>query len=407
MQRLREKSLTLNGDKCEFNKSSVEFFGHIFSSSGVSPSPTKVQSLIEVPPPCNREEVRSFLGLANYCARFIPYLASLSEPLRDLTRQSVPWPWEERHAKSFNDIKHAIAQHCHMAYFDSRLHSTVVVDASPVGLCAMLVQGSDRSNKIVALASRSLTAVEKRYSQTEREALAVTWGITHFYLYLYGSKFTVITDHKPLVPLFNRSNSSPPARIERWMLHLQQYDFSLDYQPGATNPADYLSRHPLASTSTVEPNAEVHINFIVENAVPKSINMDEIVAATTLDPVLQACIKAVEGNSWYSITPELQCFKNVKNELSVAKDGKVLLCDHRIVIPSILRDRIITIAHQGHQGVVRTKQLIREKVWFPGIDKRVEEKISQCIPCQATSSSTTREPIQMSALPTHPWKESA
>ncbi|PIK53418.1 hypothetical protein BSL78_09701 [Apostichopus japonicus] len=139
MQRLREKSLTLNGDKCEFNKSSVEFFGHIFSSSGVSPSPTKVQSLIEAPPPSNREEVRSFLGLANYCARFIPNLASLSEPLRDLTRQSVPWSWEERHAKSFNDIKHAIAQHCHMAYFDSRLHSTVVVDASPVGLCAMLV----------------------------------------------------------------------------------------------------------------------------------------------------------------------------------------------------------------------------------------------------------------------------
>nr|XP_054763090.1 uncharacterized protein K02A2.6-like [Lytechinus pictus] len=90
MRRLREKNLTLNRDKCEFNKSSVEFFGHIFSSSGISPSPTKCKSLIEAAPPSNREEVRSFLGSANYCARFIPNLASLSEPLRDLTRQSVP-----------------------------------------------------------------------------------------------------------------------------------------------------------------------------------------------------------------------------------------------------------------------------------------------------------------------------
>lgn len=174
MQRMREKNLTLNGDKCEFNKSSVEFFGHIFSSSGESPSPTKVQSLIEAASPSSREEVRSFLGLATYCARFIPNLASLSEPLRDLTRQIVLWSCEERHAKSFNDIKHAIARHCHMAYFDPRQQSTVV-DASPVGLCAMLVQGCDQSNKLVALASRSLD-VEKRYSQTEHEALAVTWG---------------------------------------------------------------------------------------------------------------------------------------------------------------------------------------------------------------------------------------
>lgn len=97
------------------------------------------------------------------------------------------------------------------------------------------------------------------------------------------------------------------------MLHLQQYDFVLEYQPCATNPADYMSRHPSPSTSTVEPNAEEHINFIVDNAVLKSISMDEIIAATTPDPVLQACIKAAEGNSWHSSTPDLQSFKSTEH----------------------------------------------------------------------------------------------
>ena len=169
---------------------------------------------------------------------------------------------------------------------------------------------------IIALASRSLTPVEMRYSQTEHEALAISWGITHFHLYLSGSRFTVITDHKPLVPLFNNPYSKPPARIERWLLHLQQYDYTVVYEPGASNPADYLSRHPSAGTSVTMPNAEEHINYVVDNAVPKSVDIDEISTSTSGDPVLQMCMKAINENSWHTI---ISCSlnRNLKQSLTL------------------------------------------------------------------------------------------
>ena len=127
-----------------------------------------------------------------------------------------------------------------MTYFNPSLHTQVIVDASPVGLGAILVQ----EGKIISYANRALSGVEKRYSQTEKEALAIVWGCEHFHLYLFGSDFTLITDHKPLEIIFNNGKSRPPARIERWRLRLQPYDFTVTYRPGSNNPADYMSRHP-------------------------------------------------------------------------------------------------------------------------------------------------------------------
>lgn len=124
-----------------------------------------------------------------------------------------------------------------MSYYDQNKSTEVVVDASPVGLGAILSQ----EGKIVAYASRSLTQVEQRYSQTEREALAIVWSCEHFHLYIYGSRFTLVTDHKPLESIFNNPKSKPPARIERWRLRLQAYDFHVKYKKGADNPADYMS----------------------------------------------------------------------------------------------------------------------------------------------------------------------
>ena len=112
-----------------------------------------------------------------------------------------------------------------MTYFNPSLHTQVIVDASPVGLGAILVQ----EGKIISYASRALSGVEKRYSQTEKEALAIVWGCEHFHLYLFGSDFTLISDHKPLEIIFNNGKSRPPARIERWRLRLQPYDFTVTY----------------------------------------------------------------------------------------------------------------------------------------------------------------------------------
>ncbi len=134
-----------------------------------------------------------------------------------------------------------------MAYFDMQKDTYITVDASPVGLSAILSQknpGKD-DEKVVAYASRAWTAVEKRYAQTEREALAIVWGVEHFHLFVYGKEFTLITDHKPLEVIYGNRNAKSSARVERWVLRLQPYSFKVVYKPGSTNPADYLSRHPI------------------------------------------------------------------------------------------------------------------------------------------------------------------
>ena len=420
LQRIKDKNLTLNRAKCEFSCDSIVFFGHEFSGNGISPDKKKVEALKSAQTPQTVEEVRSFIGLATYCARFIPSLATMTDPLRDLIKDPDNWNWTEKHDIALQNIKASISETCSTAYFDIAKTTELVVDASPVGVGAILVQydnkdGNGLTGSVVALASRALTPVEQRYSQTEREALGVYWGITHFHLYLYGSSFRVVTDHKPLVPLFNRPNSKPPLRIERWILKLQEYEFELVYKKGKLNPAYYMSRHPLPTTKSSDHEdkmTEEFVNMITQNAVPKTLTIDDIREATVKDEVLQQCMVAIETGDWYHFRTQAsekelaESLFKVRDGLTVNTTEGIILRDHRIVIPSSLRQQIVNIAHEGHQGVVKCKQLLREKVWFPGIDKIVEKTVKDCLACQVSvAEKQVNEPLQMSDLPDAPWQE--
>ena len=394
-------------------------FGHEFSAEGISPSLDKVKALCDAAPPTSKEEVRSLLGLATYCTRFIPQLATITEPLRILTKADVEWTWDSTHDRALQELKHQISEHCKMAYFNPSLKTEVIVDASPVGLGAMLVQHDESTSisHVVALGSRSLTDVEQRYSQTEREALAVAWGIRHFHMYVYGGVFQVATDHKPLLPMFNNSSSKPPLRIERWLMRLQEYEYTLVYQPGKSNPADYMSRHPLSTTndsSREQKMAEEYVNLITTNAVPRSLTLDEIELETQNDDILQQCIHAIKHNKWHEAQKnatgvhkkDIDSLFKVRDELSISSERNILLRDHRIVIPKALQQRAVDIAHEGHQGVVKTKQLMRLKVWFPGLDKLIEQTVAACLPCQVSCpESNATEPLNMSDLPKGAWQE--
>ena len=128
-----------------------------------------------------------------------------------------------------------------LGYFDQNVKTMVIADASPVGLGCVLVQQQKGEQRIISYASRTLTDVEKRYSQTEKEGLALVWACERFSFYLIGIEFELITDHKPLEVIYGRT-SKPPARIERWVMRLQPYRFVVKYRSGKTNIADCLSR---------------------------------------------------------------------------------------------------------------------------------------------------------------------
>ena len=405
LTRLSENGLTLNATKCKLLTSSLSFFGQVFSAEGRKPDPARIIDLQKAQVPKNVHEVRSFLGMVNYSSRYIADYATITEPLRALTKKNSRFIWNTAHQEAFDNLKEALTHAPVMSYFDVKKNTFLTVDASPVGISAILSQKDSRSenSQIIAYASRALTPVEQRYSQTEKEALSIVWAVEHFHLYIYGSHFTLVTDHKPLEVIYGSASSKPSARIERWVLRLQPYTFSVVYKPGKDNPADFLSRHPThESTSKHAVMADEYVNLLALSAVPKAMTMSEIQKATDEDRGLQHLRAAVRCNQWEG--DSVKAYKDFKDEFTITAQN-IILRGSRIVIPESLRQRAIDLAHDTHQGLVKTKALLREKVWFPGIDRLVKETIDRCIPCQATGQQNPPEPLQMSDMPQGPWQK--
>ena len=188
LQRLKAKGLRLNKSKCSFLNNTLSFFGQIFSKEGTRPDPNRATDLLNAPQPTNSHEVRSFPGMANYSSKYIRDFATLTATLRELTRKDVRFDWTPTHQEAFEKLKNALSSAPCMSYFDKNKQTFVTVDASPVGISAILSQKSKNSDmnsqQIIAYASRALSDTEKQYSQTEKEALAIIWAIQHFHLFI-------------------------------------------------------------------------------------------------------------------------------------------------------------------------------------------------------------------------------
>ena len=274
--------------------------------------------------------------------------------------------------------------------------TTVIADASPVGLGAVLAQEEDGILRPISFASRALSDVEKRYSQTEKEALALVWACERFSIYLLGRPFTLVTDHKPLEVIYG-SKGKPSARIERWVLRLQAYDFKVVYRPGKENIADVLSRlSTMASNTHIE--KDEYVKFVVTQSTPGAMSAREIERASAKDKEIIRVHKAIQLEKREDAPIE---YRHVWNELTVV--GHVLLRGCRIVIPHDLRERVLKLAHEGHQGIVKCKDRLRSKVWWPGIDKAIERVCRTCHGCQVTQAPSRPPPMKRTELPKGPW----
>ena len=237
LQRLRDSGMTLNGDKCQFRLPKLTFFGHELSNQGVTPSEEKIAAVVNARAPRNTSEVRSFVQLVQYSSKFIPNFSQEAEPLRKLLRKGHSFVWGIEQHKAFEKLKQLMSTSKALAYFRNECKTRIVADAGPEGLGAVLLQLQGEEWRAVSYASRNLTEVERRYAQTEKEALALVWACERFNLYVYGREFELETDHKPLQCIFGKS-SKPSARIERWVLRLQCHHFNVFYRPGNMNIAD-------------------------------------------------------------------------------------------------------------------------------------------------------------------------
>ena len=182
-----------------------------------------------------------------------------------------------------------------MAYHRQGAPTCLTTDASSVGIGAILEQEQeDGSYRPIYYASRKLSKVEKRYSQFEREALAVRWACEKFYLYLYGIKFEIRTDHKPLVTVLSPRSKPPSARIERWLLYLQQFQYDLMHIRGKDNAADVLSRLPVGQTQNEESSETKDFAYSVAiEAMPAALVPKQVEVASAEDTTLQLVRQAI------------------------------------------------------------------------------------------------------------------
>ena len=402
LQRLQEKGLTLNEQKCSFKMKRVEFMGMLLSQHGIGPTEERVKAVTQARRPSSPSEVRSFLGMVGFSSRFIPDFATKADPLRKLTRDGEVFEWGKEQERSFVQLKRDLADSSILAYFDKDAQTRVVADASPVGLGAVLVQEKNGQSRAVAYASRSLSPVERRYSQTEKEALALVWACERFHLYLYGlEEFDLVTDHEALKCIFSR-RSTPSLRVERWVLRLQSYNYKVCYVKSRENIADALSRLTKIPAASEYKADDEYVRQVVLQAVPNALRIQEIERASERDEELRLVIESVRHGRWERIPKE---YLPVRNELTTI--GYVLMRGSRIVIPKELRSRVVDLAHEGHQGIVKTKERLRSKVWWPGIDREAEQKCKQCYGCQMTTKNIPPPPVKPTPMPDKPWQELA
>ena len=260
--------------------------------NGISVDPDKVAALRDMKAPVNVSELRRFLGMCNQLGKFSPNLASLTQPLRDLLSKRSAWIWSQDQMRAFSQVKEELTKPKVLALYDPFLDTKVSADASSFGLGTVLSQKNSLSQwKPIAYASRSMSEVEKRYAQIEKEALAVTWACEKFSDYIIGKEILIETDHKPLVPLLSTKHlDNLPPRILRFRLRLARFCYTIHHIPGKLlYTADTLSRAPVGlpqeSDQIQEKEAEQWVCAVIQSLPASQQRLQDYVKAQLNDPV--------------------------------------------------------------------------------------------------------------------------
>lgn len=357
---------------------------------------TKIEAVKNFRAPTSTQEVKSFLGLAGYLMKFIPEYATMNEPLRELMKKDVPFVWGEKQQQAFDKIREALCNPPLLGYFNSKDRTTVVTDASPVGLGAVLLQNdAEGKTRVIAYVSKSLTSTERRYCQSEKEALGVVWALERLREYLLGIRFTVISDYKSLDTIFNKPVVSC-ARIERWVLRLQAFNFNVVYKSGKENIADALSRMSVNEAIPFDEETDYYIRYV---QATMAVDIHEVEEATRDDPEMQSLREAIESTNFDE--PTLKGYRAFANELGFS--GDVIIRRERIVVPPILRDRMIQLGHEGHPGTTVMKTRLRDRCWWPGMDRDIEKYVQKCSECRMVALPDKPAPLKIRQFPSEPW----
>ncbi len=418
LKRLDEKGLRCRREKCVFAQPVVEYLGHLLSHDGIAKGP-KVDAVQRMPRPQDVQALKSFLGSVQFYSKFIPDLSTITEPLHTLTKRDTPWQWKSEQEAAFQKLKNLLCEENVLAHFDPKQEIGISCDASDVGLGAVLFHRyEDGSERPIANASKTLTDTQRRYSQIQKEALAIVFALHKFHQFLYGRRFILVTDHKPLTSLFGPSKATPTLadnRLAWWSLMLNQYDYKIEYRKTSQHGnADALSRLPVGPDERFdgeEMDADIDTICMIKTIGLQIKPVDSAVLEkeTSKDPVLSRIIRYTR-EGWPPKTDasrddthgySVEDFRRISSSLSTIHG--CLLNGIRIVIPASLQPQVLQLLHSGHFGMQRMKQLARTAVYWPHIDSDIEKQSRNCTTCAEHQNAPSKQANHPWMLPERPW----
>ena len=406
--RLRKAGLRLAPKKCHVCRQQVHYLGHVVSARGVSVDPAKTSALARFPTPLNSDDVRSFLGIAGYYRRFIPDFARRAEPLSALLREATPFIWSAQCETAFNDLKEALQNPPVLCHPDYSKPFVLDTDASGYGLGATLCQMSTvGGERVVAYASRTLSAAERKWHTRELEALAIIWAIELFRPYIWGRHFTVRSDHRNLQWL----QEAKRGRLARWALRLQEYDFTIAYRPGKQQQhVDALSRNPEPagaeplSLDDDLPRAQVHV-VTVPSSAPRLPSLRDIRTAQQDDGDIQSYKQASsQGRSPFVVVDDVLYHSSVDEDGQAGEDVRKL----RVVVPRVYRADLMWHYHASelaaHLGRDKTYRRLQQRFYWPSMKADIAAYVAGCELCQRRKRPQQRhqgllQPIRVA----QPW----
>jgi len=455
--KLRECGLKLSPKKCSFLQKRVKFVGHIVSEDGIETDPEKIEKVVHWPTPTTPNLVRQFLGFAGYYRRFVKDFSKIVKPLNEVmpdptkskkgakkTKVAREWKWGPEQETAFQSVKQLLSSPPVLGYADYSSPFELHTDASGCGLGAVVYQIQDGKPCVICYASRGLSKSERNYPAHKLEFLALKWAICDkFQDYLYGHKFSVLTDNNPLTYVL--TSAKLDATGHRWLSALSTFNFDIKYRPGKSNAdADGLSRLPelFGNNSSRSEISVRSVQAICESITPTSyveslcfstsvldgdhdvdisgqqihsFTADDWMKFQEKDPMLHSWMKYVRDGKrpikhMLPVTSEnramLRTFDKLKLEAGVLH-REVTVDEHSIcqlVLPRDYIPRALTELHNnfGHPGRDRMLSLLRDRCYWPGMKEDVEAWIQNCGRCLRRKTPTNIRAPLVNITTTHP-----
>lgn len=378
-KRLQEFGLKINCKKSQFIQNEIEYCGYKINRLGIHKLNSKIEAIQKAPQPKNITELQAFLGLVNYYGRFFKNLSSILEPLHRLLRKENKWQWTSECDTAFNLIKQQMQSDTFLIHYSPNLPVILAADASPIGVGAVISHiMPDGTERPIQMASQTLNKTQRKWSQIDKEAYALIFAVKKFFQYLYGRKFTLLTDHKPLVQIFSPAKPLPhmsATRMQHYAIFLQGFTYDIKYKTSKDNSnADALSRLPLNCEEKFmfESADIIEINQIA--TLP--VTVEEIADETLKDKEIIQLLHGLQTGVSLSHTMR---FGIDQNEFSL--QSGCILRGTRVVIPSILRKKVLRDLHEAHFGITKMTMLARSFCWWPNIDLDIKNCVNNCVQC--------------------------